>query len=189
MVWYYLFSFVWYGETLFHVLTCVEHYLAVVHPVVYLSLRKRRAIMVRNLIIGCIWLFSFGMTIIIILKNYSLVMDLCLLTSSMIVMSFCSLSVLCALIRPGPGDQGRVRERVDQSKQRALYTTVVILVVLLLRCAWNLLWTIVDLYDPHINQCVWFTTEIWINLPGSLVLPLLFLHRTGILMCCKNNTK
>lgn len=65
-----------------------------VFPITYLSLRKKSAIRIRNLIIGCIWLFSFGVTIIIILENSSIVVDLCLLTSSMIIMSFCSFSVL-----------------------------------------------------------------------------------------------
>lgn len=139
---------------MFHVLTCVEHFLAVVHPITYLSLRKKRVIRIRNVIIGCIWLFSFGVTIIMVLENSSLVVDFFLLTSSMIIMSFCSLSVLCALISPGPGDQGRDQERVDQSKQRAFYTTVVILVVLLLRCACNLMWTVLDLFNLDINLCV-----------------------------------
>ncbi|KAK2899525.1 hypothetical protein Q8A73_012654 [Channa argus] len=36
----YLFSPVLPGETCFHILTCVERYLAVVHPVTYLRLRQ-----------------------------------------------------------------------------------------------------------------------------------------------------
>ncbi|KAK2899696.1 hypothetical protein Q8A73_012825 [Channa argus] len=44
MMWFYFFSITWYGETYFHILTCVEHYLAVVHPITYLTLRKERGI-------------------------------------------------------------------------------------------------------------------------------------------------
>lgn len=53
------YSFIWSGETVFHVLTCVERYLAVVHPTTYLSLRKERGIRIRNFSIGCVWLFCF----------------------------------------------------------------------------------------------------------------------------------
>ncbi len=40
------------GQTLFHILTCVERYLDVVHPITYLSLRTARGIRVRNVTIG-----------------------------------------------------------------------------------------------------------------------------------------
>ncbi|PWA13915.1 hypothetical protein CCH79_00018526 [Gambusia affinis] len=36
----YLFFFKWYGEVLFHLLTCLERYMAVVHPITYLSLKR-----------------------------------------------------------------------------------------------------------------------------------------------------
>ncbi|KAJ4945170.1 hypothetical protein JOQ06_013706, partial [Pogonophryne albipinna] len=73
-----------YGESLFHVLTCLERYLAVVRPIIYLRLRNVQGVRIRNISIG--------------------------------------LSVLCVLIRPGPGNG----ERVDQSKQSAFYTVTAI---------------------------------------------------------------
>ncbi|KAG8005896.1 hypothetical protein GBF38_004938 [Nibea albiflora] len=83
------------GQTLFHLLTCVDRYLAVVHPVTYLRLRQAGGVRIRNVSIG--------------------------------------LSVLCVLIRPGPGEVGGNRRQVDQSKQRAFHTISVIMAVLLLR--------------------------------------------------------
>ncbi len=44
------------AQMLFHILTCVERYLAVVHPITYLSLRKAREIRIRNITISCMWL-------------------------------------------------------------------------------------------------------------------------------------
>ncbi|KAI9524416.1 hypothetical protein NQZ68_018099 [Dissostichus eleginoides] len=84
-----------YGRNSCHVLTCVERYLAVVHPVTYLNLKGQRGVRIRNICIG--------------------------------------LAVLRELIRPGPGEQGGDRKRVDQSKRRAFYTIVAILGVQLLR--------------------------------------------------------
>ncbi|TNN35403.1 hypothetical protein EYF80_054439 [Liparis tanakae] len=86
---FFLLTFTWYGQTFFHMLTCVERYLAVVHPVTYLGLRSERGVRIRTVSVG--------------------------------------LSVLYILIRPGPGEQGGDRERVDQSKQRAFYTIMAIL--------------------------------------------------------------
>ncbi|KAI9524359.1 hypothetical protein NQZ68_018096 [Dissostichus eleginoides] len=44
--------YAWYGRAYFHVLTCVERYLAVVHPVTYLSLKGQRGVRIRNICIG-----------------------------------------------------------------------------------------------------------------------------------------
>ncbi|XP_078020891.1 uncharacterized protein LOC144459932 [Epinephelus lanceolatus] len=183
---HFLWIFTWYGEMFFHILTCVERYLAVVHPVTYLSLRGERGIRIRNISIGCVWLLCVGTTICMTLK-YSLVVAFCFLILSLIIVSFCSLSVLCVLIRPGPGEQGGDRERVDQSKRRAFYTILAILGVLLLRSSANLAWTVVHMLRES-RDCSATAAEIWFNLPSSLVLPLLFLHRAGTLACCKNNS-
>ncbi|KAK2863241.1 hypothetical protein Q5P01_002774 [Channa striata] len=181
-----LFSFTWYGETFIHLLTCVEHYLAVVHPITYLNLRKRRGIRVRNIIVGFIWLLCCGGTSLITLDDVTVVLMLGFLIFSLIIISFCSLSVLCVLIRPGPEKQGKDRATVDQSKQRAFYAILAILGVLLLRCGWNVVWAVLYMSNSEINKCMVLMLEVWINLPSTLVLPLLFLQRAGVLACFKN---
>lgn len=124
----YFWTFPWYGEMFFHILTCLERYLAVVHPITYLSLKRERGIRIRNIIIGCVWLLCIVGTGLLNI-NFSFL----LLIFSLIVVSFCSISVLCTLIRPGPGERGGDRARVDQSKQRAFYTIMAILGMVLLR--------------------------------------------------------
>ncbi|XP_078020887.1 uncharacterized protein LOC144459928, partial [Epinephelus lanceolatus] len=181
---YYLWAFTWYGEMFFHILTCVERYLAVVHPVTYLSLRGERGIRIRNISIGCVWLICVGATGLVTLEDIAILWDFCLLGFSLIIMSFCSLSVLCVLIRPGPGEQGGDTERVDESKRRAFYTIVAILGVLLLRCCGNMMWAALIALEKS-DECAVMLGDIWFNVPSSLVLPLLFLHRAGKLLCCK----
>lgn len=105
-----------------------------------------------------------------------------LLILSIIISSFCSLSVIFVLIRPGPGKHGGNRERVVQSKKKA-YTIVAILGVLVLRFASGLVRGV--LYILKSTDCELITSVVWINLPCSLVLPMLFLHRTGEFMCCQ----
>lgn len=43
----------------FHVLTCVERYLAVVHPITYVGLRKEQGIKIRIAGVCCAWLLAF----------------------------------------------------------------------------------------------------------------------------------
>lgn len=46
-------SFIISGQSLFHVLTCVDHYLAVVHPISYMHLKESFGIRIRNITTVC----------------------------------------------------------------------------------------------------------------------------------------
>lgn len=177
-----LFSFTWYGEGFFQNLTCVEHFLAVVHPITYLTLRNKGMIRIRNITIGCVWLLCFVGLGLAVKDNY-IIMDSCIIIMTITVTPYCCLSVLWVLYHPGPGEQGTWWERVDQSKQRAFYTVVAILSVLILRLAWSVIW-IVNFVRASTN-CVVMTCEVLCNLPSTLVLPLLFLQRAGKLAVWK----
>ena len=180
-----------YGQMLFHILTCVERYLAVVHPVTYLSLRKASGIRIRNTTIGCVWVLSFAGTALLFCENhlFLVIFYMCVFLLIMTIVSFCSLSVLCVLIRPGPRERGGGRQQVDQSKLRAFYTILAILGVLLFRFGVNII-DIVLYALPQLvvtERCVMWFTVTWYCLPSSLVLPVLFLHRADKLHCSKNH--
>ncbi|XP_014914130.1 uncharacterized protein LOC106963624 [Poecilia latipinna] len=178
----YVMFFVWYGQMSFHVLMCVERYLAVVHPIAYVGFRNERGIRIRNAVVGCVWLLCFIGMALISVRN--MVFPGCMLIVSLTSVSFCSLSVLCVLIRPGPGEQAENRDRVDPSKQRAFYTISAILAALLLRITWGALYFVLYLRQGA-DDCVIIVSCVWFTIPSSLVLPLLFLHRAGELQCCK----
>lgn len=178
-----LLSFTWYGENFFLVLTCVEHYLAVVHPIIYVNLRKESVNRIRNINNGCIWLLTFALTCLLTMEF--VILDLCVLISFLVIVTFCNLSVLCVLIRPGPGEQGGNRERADQSKQRAFYAILAILGALVLKFVSALVWAVLFVSAGG-SDCLIMAWSCWLNLPSSLVLPLLFLHRAGKLVHFKN---
>ncbi|XP_042257230.1 uncharacterized protein LOC121889385 [Thunnus maccoyii] len=176
------------AQMFFHILTCVERYLAVVHPVTYLGLRKARGIRIRNITIGCVWLLCFAATGLMFIEDtmYNTIIAFCIAALSLIIICFCSLSVLCVLSHPGPGEGGGSRQQVHQSKLRAFYTIMAILGVLLLRFGHSILATVLFTSLEETGMCaIWFSTP-WFSLPSSLVLPVLFLHRAGKLPCCKN---
>lgn len=182
MAGFYCSYFPWTGEGLFHILTCVERYLAVVHPTTYLSLRRERGIRVRNMCIGCAWLFSVICVSQIHSMQSLLTISFILVLLSVLVVSFCSVSVLYILIRPGPGEKPSSRGRFNQSKIKAFYIVMVILGVVLIRMLTNLSW-IVILLEFRID-CRIFCLVFWVNLPCTLVLPLLFLQRSGTFKFC-----
>ncbi|XP_043953565.1 uncharacterized protein LOC122820306 isoform X1 [Gambusia affinis] len=65
MVGNFSFALAWFGETFFHVLTCLELYLAAVHPVSYRNRRNESGVRIRNVSVGCVWLFCLvGMTLV-----------------------------------------------------------------------------------------------------------------------------
>lgn len=173
---WFLWSFSWYGETFFNTLTCLEHYLAVVHPITYLRLKRGEGQKIRNVISCCVWLLCLGLPCLISNPYLFLIFDACILISCVSMTSFCSVTVLFFLIRPRPGEQGGKRDRVDQSKRRAFFAIMVILAALLIRCIMNLVWTTSVLHGGQ-SACVELTAETWFNVPGSLVIPLLFIYR------------
>lgn len=180
------------GQTLFHCLTCVERYLAVVHPITYMRLRETGGVRVRNISIACVWLLCFGWVGLtgLYLPEFPVIPLLYMMGISVIIILLCCLSVLRVLTRSGPGDVGGNKERVDQSKQRAFHIICAIMVTLLLRFFGLLLGfglsNVPSIHREHL--CAFMDTGILLTLPSSLVLPLLFLHKTGKLACCRQST-
>lgn len=187
LVGFLLAKFTWYGEMMFHILTCVELYVAVVHPIAYRNLKSKRGIKIRNVAVGCVWtlcLMLIGLTV----KDFTAITDLCLSIVFLAGISFSTGSILWVLVRPPPGDQSKDKERVDKSKLKALHTILLILGVLVLRLAWGLTWTVQDTVGGG-GLCLVITYASVVNVPSSLILPLLFLQRAGAFGCCKKTNQ
>ncbi|KAK2863419.1 hypothetical protein Q5P01_002952 [Channa striata] len=168
------------GQNLLHVLTCVERYLAVVHPIIYLGLKQSDGIKIRNIVTLCVWIACFVCMHLTeeMVSDFSTASAACFLVFSFSTVAFCSISVICVLNRPRPGDGSGERERVDHLKQRAVNTIMVILAALLFRFVGNLscivLYSLAELQEV---KCQLLISSLWFSLPSSLVLPLLYLHR------------
>ncbi len=186
----YVHSLVTPGQMFFHILTSVERYLAVTYPIFYLRLKASG---VRNISILCAWLISFGCLGFTTPHSltFPTVPFVILLVFSVIVNSFCSLSVLRILNRPGPGEGGGDRHMVDQLKRKAFHTIIAINGALLLKFGGLLLCLSlhVSAVVSYRNRCLLLVSGLWFGLPSSYVLPLLFLHRARKLPCFQNNTE
>lgn len=126
---YFLAALSLFGENLFHLLTCMERYLAVVYPIIYRGLKGAPGVRIRNVSTACVWLLSFVWSSFKI-TNEDPTADISLflfpLLLSLVGASFCSLSVLCVLMRPGPGDREQGKKQVKQSKRKAFLTIAAI---------------------------------------------------------------
>lgn len=187
-----LFSVTVPGQILFHILTCVDRYLAAVHPVRYMHLRERFGVSVRNVVTVCVWLLCFGWLGLGKFEDFKTFYSfLALVGVSTCVSLFFCVAVIRVLTRPGPGEAGRRHDRADQSKQRALHIICSVTAVLLLRFVGLVismsLHSVADL-SPRL-LCPLLDSGVWFLVPSSLVLPLLFLHRAGKLTCCRSGSE
>jgi len=170
---YYFLFFGNCAQPLFHFLICLERYLAIVHPVTYMGLKKSEGVRIRNISIGCILLMCFGIMCFAasVFPIFPVTFCFAFLAILAVIVCFLSLPVFCVLRRPGLGS--------DQSKQRASHIVMTITGLLLLRFFGNgASITIMNcLAESEMNHCEIFFSGTWLGLPSSLVVPLMFLHR------------
>lgn len=167
-----------YGEIMFHTLTCLERYVAVVHPVMYRGLSNTWGVRIRNISVSCVWLLCLVFICLYVKTTAQQIPIYSILVSALLITSFCSLVVLRVLVRPGPGAGGG---QTDPTKQRAFCT---IAVISSSQWLWfvGLLVSTALTKSTTLNQrvsCMLEANSGVFNLPSSSVLPLLFLHRAG----------
>lgn len=189
----YILFVVFLGRLLLNCLTCVDRYLAVVHPIIYLGLKKAAGVRIRNISIGGVWLLCFGWVGVTSMysPNLPVIPFFCIFGSALLLISFCSLSVLHTLNQSRPGGKGGDRERGNQSKKRAFNTIMAVMGALVFKYVVVILFIGVRMshllsYD---DGCVLALSAFWSSLPNSVVLPLLFLHRAGRLACCRHDVE
>lgn len=179
------------GQSLFHLLTCLDRYLAVVHPIRYVWLRQSAGIRLRNIGIGCAWLLCCPPIGLYLLGNFYSWLYIFVTLFSSVVLSFGTLCILCVVSRSGPSQASGAKQRADQTKQRALHTVAAITTALVVRFLFTIVPTILTttLDLSRRQRCLLMTSAAWFSLPSSLVLPLLFLHRAGKLPDCKHDSE
>lgn len=174
------------GPVLLHILACLERYLAVVHPVTYLTLRRSGGTRIRNVVLVCVWLlccgWSAGGTETL---NFPFLPVFLLLGSALLIVTLSSLRVLCVLIRPKPGQGGRSSRG---SKLRAFQTMTAITGTMWMWFLGVLVGLALSTDHSQVDGCVLLVCGYWFTLPSNLVLPLLFLHRARKLSGSKCKT-
>ncbi|XP_056587649.1 C-C chemokine receptor type 8-like [Triplophysa dalaica] len=175
------------GHPMFQCLMCVERYLAVVHPVIFLKFKPLRY---RVICCTAAWMIGFGSGLfcmfLLMSPNFYLyvwfytVQFLIFLSTQL----FCLLAVLRALKQSGPGERGREREEENHIKKRAFHLILIATVSMIIRYAPYIItgFFIVTLQDDESIQVLWSVSYVCFMLAG-FVQPVLYLHRMGKLSC------
>ncbi|XP_048035133.1 mu-type opioid receptor-like [Megalobrama amblycephala] len=170
------------GRPLFQSCICVERYIAVLHPVTFLKfkpMKYRIAISVTG------WILTISSSLIVslnIIELHSLVLPELLFFFS--IKAFSCLMVLKALKRPGPSDDFKRKDGVNQDKLKAFR---------IIRIVWA---SAVFMYGPMIISLVlYYILDLktfllsWsgascFGLMSGFVQPFLYLKRVGKLPFC-----
>lgn len=170
----------WSGRPMLQCCICMEYFLAVVHPVLFLRYRTLRR---KAAVAGVTWVAIVGFTFFYTFS--SSVKQLVFMAEcavSVAVMLFCYVSVFVALKRPRPGKGSA--ERDSNMKKRAFYTITAIIVSFAVT---YLLWGVTILlqvskwtirYRRIFNQTCTFITYM-----SGFVQPFIYLQRHGKCFC------
>ncbi|KAJ8366821.1 hypothetical protein AAFF_G00342040 [Aldrovandia affinis] len=177
---YFLFGLLVVNRPLFQCCVCVERYLAVLHPLTFLRYRPLRY-RVGSLATVWVIVLVYGGLNIWYSSTYIWAGTLAVV---MAVDSFCSISILSVLRRPGPGE--RPGEGPHLLKRRALTTILIIQTTLVL----NYLPSIAMMpFSSKLtrwqNCCDLFPITVALSTFGSFVQPLFYLSRVGRLPCSR----
>lgn len=170
-----------FGQMTYHILTCLEHYLAVVHPIFYRGLKNAKGIRRRNIVSGCSGLLWFSTLGLHYSDNAFITFFILFFSTiiSFVAICFCSISVLCVLFRPRPAKVGGCRQQVDQSRLRAFNTIFAILAVMLVKLIGHTVG--ICLYAANMLEdsikCNLWISALWMSMPNALLLPMLYLKK------------
>lgn len=180
---------VYHARLLFHCLTCVEQYVAVMHPLTYLNLKTERGVLARNTVIAFVWLVSLLNLCFSYLysDNIPMLPYLLLCAAGLTVISYCSLSVLRALARPGLSEVSGNRRKVDKVKKRAYVTIAAIAGAMYVKYIGTVTCMAVHTSPVlgYTKECMVLMLLFWFCVPSSICTPLLFLYRQGKIPCLR----
>src|SRR4029434_10207295 len=174
-------AFIVTGHPLFHTCICVERYLAVLHPVLFLKYKPLRY---RLTCSGIIWLMVLMTCMVLVLVEGIIETFWSTLYLIMFVlMLFCCLAVLRGLCKPGPGEGERETKGANQVKMKAfriiLFVTVTqFMIIATTSVSYFANQNVQGLYLHGTNTII-----ILMMTSASLVHPLLYLHSAGKLHC------
>ncbi|XP_043072437.1 C5a anaphylatoxin chemotactic receptor 1-like [Puntigrus tetrazona] len=169
------------GRPLFQCLICVEHYLAVVHPVTFLKYKPLRY---RVICCAVAWIITLGSCFyclfIVIAQNTQA--EISFFSTHFLLLTFFQLFFLVAILRAlkqsGPGGRGREREEENHMKRRAFYLILITTVSMTITYAPYAITGFSVLLTGQNTHIYWVPASICYILAG-FVQPILYLHRAG----------
>ncbi len=191
----FLFGLCWTVRPLLQIFISMEHYLAVIHPVIFL---RYKGIQYRVALAAAAWLVGManGMRLNFIAINFfpDHVFFLFFWTA-VIIISFCCVSVLHALKRSGPGDRKNVEMReknrciktdrgraVDNQQKRKAFRIILHILMSVLICYLPLVVAYILLIaeiSKEIYMCTIFPLSLCITAVSVIIVPLVRMYSEG----------
>lgn len=175
-------SLTFFGPLVFHIMACVDRYLAIVYPITYLRLRQSVGIRIQIISTVCVWLLSSAIGIFGFLeRDYQFFVVSVPLAFFLVIISVFCIHILCALKHAGPDGMG-VREdrgKVSQSRQRAARMVMAITGTLWMWFFGILLPIILINSSLRSDKygCLVLLAGFWFSLPSNLILPVLYFRK------------
>lgn len=172
------FGILLFGRPLFQTLICVERYVAVVHPVVFLKYRVLRYKITCSTV-G--WLIALTLSLSMPKFKEEILYILPVHTLTLIMVKlFCFRSVLRALTQPKPGDGGREGETANQAKMRAAKIILILLISTIVQYVPLVLIWFLKTWLPE-SKSLTLAEDIFLCTMMSIgfIQPVLFLQRAG----------
>lgn len=187
---YHIMWLTYVGQSMFHCLISAERYMAVVHPAMYHRQSKKVLMRARKACAAAVWFFSIGFAYYTstLLPDVPSILFFCILVVMAIIINFCSFSMLYALVRLGLWKVGGDRRQIDQSKLRAFQIVMAVAVALWFRLGGFMGCNIsMSLAKTSVKeQCILLFASVWLYIPSSIILPVMFLQRAGKFRCSKS---
>ncbi len=169
------------GHPLFQCLICVERYLAVVHPVIFLKYKPLRY---RVICCTVAWIITLGSCLYCVFTQALFHLYIWFFSLQFLlflfIQLFCCLAVLRALKQSGPGE--RKREEENRMKRRAFYIILITTVNMIVSYVpFIISGLFFILSQEYISEM--FTVGLFCFILAGFVQPVLYLHRTAKLSC------
>lgn len=172
------------GRYLFQCTLCLEQYIAVIHPVIFLKLRPLRY----RVGFSCgVWLCAVGIgicsacTFPLVPYNIFGVVYF----TVFFLDSFCCLSVLKALVRPGPGDKDD--GEMNAAKKKAFKIISMNLVTFLVQVFPIFIGFCLQTILPQQSFHLGVSISMSINIAGGFIHPIYCLYKFGKLPCSNDS--
>lgn len=176
-------GFIFSGRPVFMTCICLDRYLAVVHPVTFLKYKPLRY-RLAGTIISWLIVLLYSVTLIWLTYLATCYVNFSMAFTGFLVMFFCCVETLRALVRPGPGEGDQGSNGMNNAKLKAFKIILFLVVTTVL---YYLPYVIGIIMLGHASQeytSKLFCISAYAAVFGGLISPLLYIRRAGKLLHC-----
>ncbi|XP_058242448.1 G-protein coupled receptor 4-like [Hemibagrus wyckioides] len=164
----------------FQCCVCVERYVAVIHPVIFL---RYKPLTYRITWSTVTWIIVLGFSVLSLFVPYRCVFYYILLPEYLLVFSIkilCSVAVLKALRKPGPGEKLHVKD-VESNRMKKKAFCLIVISLFFMVITYCPILVFIFVYDSLLETQRWIglTLYYYLMIVAGFVHPFLYLHRVG----------